>query len=397
MIAYISPLVPKRTGIALYSHHLIKALQSELESISVFDDGVLETNRCQSDYQAKELLPLMFEERLRQQYSHFIFHFGNNPAFHLPMLHLLQRQKGIVVLHDTVLYYLLAGQGRGGLWQALKQSSYNSALQHLEGILAECPEQNLLRYPFPERYPCLQSVLSRATAIVVHSNMAADYVLEAGYKNTIHTVPLIDYQQTTVLNMPTISNQCIKELAQQQLDQGIFIIGLLGFGGSTKRSTSVLRALSALPVSIQSKIKLMIIGSHYYDAEIRNLDLENLVTCTGFVSDDDYDQGLTLCDLVINLRYPSMGETSAVQVQAMSAKKATLVSNYGWFSELPDDTVHKISVGEHEIVELTRGIIKLFSNPSYKKALGTRAQEYVFQHHSPKIVVNQWRAILSAT
>ena len=112
MIAYISPLIPKKTGIALYSHYLIKALQTKLaltnESIDIYDDDIVATNLAQSCYLAQEILPLIFEKHRRQKYRQFIYHFGNNPFFHLPMLRLLKQQKGIVVLHDTVLFYLIA-------------------------------------------------------------------------------------------------------------------------------------------------------------------------------------------------------------------------------------------------------------------------------------------------
>jgi hypothetical protein len=59
MIAYISPLIPKKTGIAQYSHHLIMALQTELainhETIDIFDDQVAKTNSYQQNFQASFL------------------------------------------------------------------------------------------------------------------------------------------------------------------------------------------------------------------------------------------------------------------------------------------------------------------------------------------------------
>ena len=48
------------------------------------------------------------------------------------------------------------------------------------------------------------------------------------------------------------------------------------------------------------------------------------------------------CDLVFNLRYPTNGETSAALIQAMGLEKPCVVTDIGWFSEIPDDAVIKV-------------------------------------------------------
>jgi len=76
MIAYTSPLIPKQTGIARFSHHLIKALKTQLALTStrldVFDKHVAETNAYQADYQAREIAQLQMEQHLRKEYRHII-------------------------------------------------------------------------------------------------------------------------------------------------------------------------------------------------------------------------------------------------------------------------------------------------------------------------------------
>ncbi len=402
MIAYISPLIPKRTGIALYSHHLIKALQIELmdsdESITVFDNDVIASNACQQAYHAQEILPLIFESSLRQQYRQFIFHFGNNPFFHLPMLRLLQKQKGIVVLHDTILYFLITGQGTGGLWRSLAQQKHgDNSLETLLSIFADCPQQTLLNYPYPEKHPLLQEVLSQATTVVVHSKLAEQYIREANYSQAIYRVPLIDYQQLSSADVNTLENTSLKHLMQNKAVEGIFFIGLLGFGGNTKRSQVIFRALADLSATIKSRVKLIIIGTDSYRDDYLALGLSDMVICTGYVSDSDYDQGLAMCDLIINLRYPSMGETSAVQIQAMSAQKASIVSNHGWFSELPDKAVYKITVGDSEQAELSQGIVKTLHDKTFRLNMAYQAKAYVTQFHSPQVVAQQWLALLAKT
>ncbi len=399
MIAFISPLLPKRTGIALYSHHLINALQSALaerhDELVVFDDDVSDTNAYQTDYRAHEILSLIFESSRRKKYSQYIYNFGNNPYYHLPMLQLLREQPGIVVLHDTVLYYLIAGQGLGGLWQALAQESTSPTIRTLNEIRDDNVEHDILRYSSPAKHPLLREVLSSTNSIVVHSNMAKQQVLRAGFSGTIHQVALIDYQQTPTVDAALIGNSAIIDLLKEKEHLGTFVIGMFGFGGETKRSQSIFKALSSLTYELKSRIKLLIIGNDHYQADINQIGISDLVLNIGYVSDSDYDQSMALCDLIINLRYPSMGETSAVQIQAMSAQKASIVSDYGWFGELSNDVAHKITVGEQEVDELRQAITRMVRDEKYRFSLARAAKDYVNKHHSPTHVARQWMGIIA--
>jgi len=405
MIAYTSPLIPKQTGIARFSHHLIKALQTQLAlsntTLDVFDEDIGESNNCQSDYQAREIAELLLEKHLRDEYRHIIYHFGNNPL-HLPLFKLLKKRKGIVVLHDTVMFFLMAGSGNGGLWQLLKQDNEPvcSSIKNIGAILDASPHRHPLLYPSPDKHPFLTEVLDNATAVVVHSKLAKDIVESSGYDLKVYQVPLIDYRQPSAAELDKIKNPLLRELCKQRTaaqQDAPFIIGLFGFGGPTKRSASVFKALCQLPEALRRRIKLIIIGMNNYQGDIEALGIGDSVLATGYVSDTDYDQGLALCDLVVNLRYPSMGETSAVQIQAMSAKKPTIVSNHAWFSELSDAAVHKISVGDDEVDSLVSGLTKIIEDKPYRDGLAENAQRYVAQHHSPELVAERWMAILEET
>ena len=46
---------------------------------------------------------------------------------------------------------------------------------------------------------------------------------------------------------------------------------------------------------------------------------------------------MAACDVLVNLRSPTMGETSGAVIRGLSLGKPMLVSDVGWFAELPDD------------------------------------------------------------
>ena len=54
---------------------------------------------------------------------------------------------------------------------------------------------------------------------------------------------------------------------------------------------------------------------------------------------------MAACDVHVNLRSPTMGETSGTTIRALSLGKPLVVSDAGWFGELPDDVALKVPVG----------------------------------------------------
>jgi hypothetical protein len=93
---------------------------------------------------------------------------------------------------------------------------------------------------------------------------------------------------------------------------------------------------------------------------------------------------MAACDVLVNLRFPTMGETSGSAIRAMSLAKALVVSEVGWFAELPDDVALKIPVDEFEVPLLERAL-ELAAESS--ALLGRNARAYVEREHAlPRVV-----------
>ena len=73
------------------------------------------------------------------------------------------------------------------------------------------------------------------------------------------------------------------------------------------------------------------------------------VRITGFVSEAEFDEYLAISDLVVNLRHPVMGVTSAALLRALAFGKPYIVTDIGWFSELPDSVVLKLDVHKPDL------------------------------------------------
>ena len=62
---------------------------------------------------------------------------------------------------------------------------------------------------------------------------------------------------------------------------------------------------------------------------------------------------MAACDVCVNLRSPTMGETSGTRdPRALARQAAVVVSDVGWFAELPDDVALKVPVDEREVETL---------------------------------------------
>ena len=97
---------------------------------------------------------------------------------------------------------------------------------------------------------------------------------------------------------------------------------------------------------------------------------------TGFVNMNIFDDILERSDIVFNLRYPSMGETSGTLIQALSRGKTCFVTDDAWSSELPDNCVIKMdkTATENDICEKLEYLRK---NPEHLNNIAENGWHYI--------------------
>src|ERR1700730_18335785 len=100
------------------------------------------------------------------------------------------------------------------------------------------------------------------------------------------------------------------------------------------------------------------------------------------------------CDVHVCLRWPYMGETSAVAVRALSLGKPLVVSDVGWFSELPDDVALKVSPDEREPEALAAAFETLAADPARRTAMGKAALALAESEHRLDRVADAYAAAL---
>jgi len=112
------------------------------------------------------------------------------------------------------------------------------------------------------------------------------------------------------------------------------------------------------------------------------------------LSDAEFWKLVAACDVIVNLRYPSAGETSGVGMTAMGLGKAVIVSATEETSSLPADACLRIEPGIGEQASLVEHMIWLAAFPGHAREIGQRAAAWVREHHAPQRVAEQYWTLL---
>src|SRR5690606_37872866 len=119
---------------------------------------------------------------------------------------------------------------------------------------------------------------------------------------------------------------------------------------------------------------------------IEELGLGNHVRVLGYAPIEEFVEYIGACDICLNLRYPTVGETSGTLLRALGLGKAVIVSDIGSFADLPDSICLKAPVDKSEVDFIVEYINLLIERPEIRAVIGERAREYVARECSWDLV-----------
>ncbi len=348
-VAYFSPMPPALSGIADYSEALVDGLASRCE-ITVFSDG----------RQAFE--PSAHDVALYQ--------IGNNPD-HAEAYRTALAHPGVVVLHEANLHHLLAAITiRAGDWDAyLREVEYDAgpaalAFAHRVRALEVGPDY--------DGVSALRRILSNARGLIAHSDFVIAMAREAGFSGPAAKIPHGAW-------IPELSDRMVWR-SRLGVAPSTPLVGIFGHLKPYKRIAESLRAFRRV-VRRQPNAKLILAGEPHADLPIErligSLGIAAEARLLGRVEIDEFVGYLAASDIVLNLRFPTVGETSGTLLRAMGLGKAVIVSDVGAFAEFPDDIVLKVAPGPAEEDILTEYLTLLVERQDIARQLGQRARAWV--------------------
>jgi glycosyltransferase involved in cell wall biosynthesis len=180
------------------------------------------------------------------------------------------------------------------------------------------------------------------------------------------------------------------ELPDAGLPADRLVVGSFGHINPAKRLPQLLEGFRLLRERVPEAL-LLLVGSV---APSLQLELPEGATHVDYVSEDRLWSLLAATDICVSLRYPTMGETSGVAVRALTIGRPQVVSDVGWFSELPDDVAFKVPVGDDEVDVLAARLEQIAGDPELRRAMGAAARSYAEREHDLGRVADAYAAVL---
>jgi glycosyltransferase involved in cell wall biosynthesis len=375
-LAYFSPLNPQKSGISDYSEELLPALAARAD-IDLFVDGFSPTSKAVTsnfrifDYRKKpDCLDRLGE------YDAVLCHMGNSHRCHRGIFEVLLRHRSIVVFHDFAFQHFFLERAR----ELGNPNAYLDELEISHGRDRRLEaEEYLVRgsappwYENPAAFPMNRRLAQSAEAIIVHSEWSRSRLAEI-----TPGVPIAQIDP----GIPEADGDLDLQPAEIKKSSTITIASF-GFITGSKGLENALRALAALKDDCDFHYYLVGEPDGYFDVEelAKLYGLGDRVSITGYVDLIKFKQLIAQTDIAINLRDKTVGETSASLCRLMAAAVPTVVSDIGWFSELPDDCVIKVETGTNADLMLCAYLRELILNNELRRCIGRNARRFVEANH----------------
>ncbi len=365
-VAYLSPMPPEKSGIADYSYELLEAL-GELIDVTVFvtDENVPDGYAPEGI----EIEPVSALQVVR--YDGIVYQMGNNSRYHRFVFERSQEDPGLLVLHDPSLldfHTEICGGTSGSIFRnevAFDRPELQER-EKLPTVDVGRGKRNLDR---------LEILLARRLVeanrrTLVNSQAMAELLSQRYAKVDVHAIRL--------------PARLGAERAQtDEVRQDGILFGVFGGINHYKRVLSALH--SFLGVHERFPGSRMVIAGRPDDVELtahcRSLAegaLRGVLRVETELSLAGLEAEMAACDVAIQLRWPTAGETSATLMRCFALGTPSIVSDVPQFKEF--DPVFCWAVptdGRQEERRLAELMLRLAENPGRARSAGVRARGFV--------------------
>ena len=387
-LACFSPLPPQHTGIADYSADLLPYLTQHAD-VDAFVDH---PEQVREDL--RELLTVhpieSYAERL-WDYDMAIYQMGNS-LHHYSTLATALRFPGVLVLHDRTLHHLLASVTAGAgdfsaYWRELTFARGREGADRAWAI-SRGADTPLFDWSLNKR------AMASSLGVLVHS----DDLRMRLYRDH-PTTPVTKIGQPVPLPQSVPKNELRRKLGLSDDD---FVIITCGKITPEKRLDIVAEFYARLYRDHPCTTWLLAGESDDSTAmwleALATSDHGHTIRRLGYVARlDDLYAYLAAADVCINLRDPSAGETSATALRAMASGTPVVVSDSGWYRELPEACAPRIVHDGDEVNQLYGVIVPWLEDRALCAAAGAAARAYVAETCDPhQVVLGYLRAVQEA-
>jgi glycosyltransferase involved in cell wall biosynthesis len=387
-LAIVTPMRPLRSGIADYCAELLPCLSDHYEVTAICDP--LPDTKWDGALTPVPVREVGWFRDHAFEFDRIVYQFGNS-EYHAHMFDLLLEFPGVVVLHDFYLSGVLSWMERTGYAKEV----FQRALQRSHGHAGAQFAKEHGHWKALEAYPCNRFVTDRAIGVIVHSRYSmrlADRFYGESYSSKWAYIPLARMLPQAD---PEGRNAARAALGIRPED---FLVCSFGFVAPSKLTDRLLAAWRQSDLATNPACKLVIVGqndSGTYGQSvkhaIRSMPIREAVSVTGFAERSKFETYLKACDLAVQLRTNSRGETSGAVLDCLAHGVTTVVNANGPMAELDDDAVQKLD-DEFTVDELVVVLENMKASPDRRGRIGAAGRALIAQTHDPVSVALKFRA-----
>lgn len=295
-----------------------------------------------------------------------IYQIGDNYLYHQGCLHWLPMHPGIVCLHDFFVAHLFMGWAQGRIAEAqgiLTQWYGDAAAPEFFGSAAN---SETFIATASRSYPMTEWICSMANGVISHSNWGMSRVAKA-CPGPVRVVPL-PYDAPGAVP--------VADRAPASTDRVCLLT--VGHANQNKRIDSVIRVIGSSS-ALRKRVTYRLCG--WIDPTVaatltelaQSLAVDLVIS--GQLEDADLQTAFKEADVLCSLRWPSLEAASATVIEGLIYGKPIVVTDTGFYSELPDDCVRKISPA-NETGDLKAVLEQLCDDADTRHQLALRGQQW---------------------
>jgi glycosyltransferase involved in cell wall biosynthesis len=320
-----------------------------------------------------------------KEYDCIVYNIGDHLGFHKSIYEVSKKIKGVVILHDFVMHHFFASYYMSHLKD---NNTYIKEMSRLYGVEAQKSATDSLNRkcePIWEtdavmKYPFFEKAIEGSLGVIVHSHFLAAEV-KKNYLGPVATIYHPFYKHPA-----GIMQHNDDALAGKIKGQVLMVT--VGNVNPNKRIDKVIKVIGENK-KIASKINYVIIGQYEHNGRyfallqslLKKYGLQDRVKFLGYQPNETLYSYLAAADIFLNLRFPAMEGASWSVVEQLQFGKPVIVTDTGFYSELPDDCVVKINPNRED-EELTIMLNKLISDASFRDKIGKKGRQFAIENFS---------------
>ncbi|HYH28043.1 MAG TPA: hypothetical protein VEA19_04595 [Actinomycetota bacterium] len=365
------------SGIADYSYELLPLL-AERADIDVVCPPRHRRRRVSVPRGIRRVGPQGFDP---SDYDAAIYHLGNNPA-HTYVYETALRHPGVAVFHDLVMHHLIAyemveiGVDLPRYERVMVEEYGSEKGSRLAELKAGWVATDLEKFTFP----LTGHVARRQRGLIVHSYDSEWRIAERAPGVPVEVIPHHAWP-------PPREPDRDGARARLGLPRDAFIVGHFGFVTRPKQPAALVGGMAEL-VRERPDSLMVIVGPDTTGGGLQRIldrhGIAHAVRPVGYVDLDRFYDYVAAVDAVVNLRYPSAGESSGTLSRALAAGRAVIVNGYMSFGELPDDVALKVEIDRPQAPQLGAHLRRLASDPAFQARLEAAARSYAATELDPR-------------